>query len=67
MLFLNMAWWGILLTSIGCLIGAFLLVFGIIAIYLIIRGKKFNKKNASCVEETNQVKPREKQLDETIE
>lgn len=41
---LSMAWWGILLTVIGSIIGLFLLVLGVIAIYLIIRGERFNKK-----------------------
>ena len=65
-MFLNMAWWGILLTTVGSIIAAFLLVWAIIAVYLIIRGKRFNSKNASCVEEENSVKPRES-LDKTIE
>lgn len=61
-----MAWWGILLTVVGSIIGAFLLVWGIIAIYLIIRGERFNKKNKSCVEEENTVQQRESK-NETIE
>ena len=63
---LSMAWWGILLTVIGSIIGLFLLVLGVIAIYLIIRGERFNKKNKSCVEDVNTVKPRESK-NETIE
>lgn len=63
---LAMAWWGILLTVVGSIIGAFLLVWGIIAVYLIIRGERFNKKNKSCVEEENTVQPRESK-NETIE
>jgi len=63
---LSMAWWGILLTVIGSIIGLFLLVLGVIAIYLIIRGERFNKKNKSCVEDINTVQPRESK-NETIE
>ncbi len=68
--FLNMAWWAICLTVVGSILGAFILVWGIIASYLIIRGKRFNKKNESCLEEKNTVKPRpqpKEDLDETIE
>lgn len=61
-----MAWWGIVLTVLGAIIGSFLLVWGVISIYLIIKGERFNKKNKSCVEEENSVKPRESK-NETIE
>lgn len=69
-LFLNMAWWAISLIVVGGIFGAFILVWGAIALYLIIRGKRFNRKNESCVMEKNSVKPRQDQepeLDETIE
>lgn len=63
---LAMAWWGIILTIIGSIIGLFLLVWGVIAVYLIIKGERFNKKNKSCVEDENTVQPRESK-NETIE
>ena len=64
--FLSMAWWGILLTVLGSLVGAFLLVFGIIVLYLIARGKHFNSKNSSSREEENSVSPHETE-EKTIE
>lgn len=68
-MFLNLAWWATTLIVLGSILGAFILVWGSIALYLIIRGKHFNKKNGSCVAEENTVKPRkiEEELDETIE
>ena len=39
---LSMAWWGIVLTSIGSVIGAFLLVWGGVVLYSIIKNKMSN-------------------------
>lgn len=67
MAFLGLAWWAISLIVLGAIFATFFLCYGIIAVYLVIRGKKFNKKNQSCVKENNSVKPREEIKEETIE
>lgn len=41
---LSMAWWGIVLTSIGSVIGAFLLVWGGVVLYSIIKNKMSKRK-----------------------
>ena len=66
MLFLGLAWWAISLIVIASIFATFFIVYGLIALYLICKGKKFNQQNQSCVKEENSVKPRETQ-EETIE
>lgn len=51
-------WWETALIAVGALFGVTLLVFMSLIIYLIVKGKLFNKKNESCVESVNEVKPR---------
>lgn len=41
---LSMAWWGIVLTSIGSVIGAFLLAWGGVVLYSIIKNKISKRK-----------------------
>lgn len=65
--FLGLAWWAITLIVLAAIFATFFLCYGLIAIYLIIRGKKFNSKNQSCIKEENSVKPREETKEETIE
>lgn len=65
--FLGLAWWAITLIVLAAILATFFLCYGLIAIYLVIKGKKFNKLNQSCVKEENSVKPREETKEETIE
>ena len=64
--FLGLAWWAITLIVLAAIVATFFLCYGIIAIFLIIKGKKFNRENQSCIKEENSVKPRETE-EETIE
>ena len=41
---LSMAWWGIVLTSIGSVVGAFLLAWGGVVLYSIIKNKISKRK-----------------------
>ena len=41
---LSMAWWGIVLTSIGGVVGAFLLAWGGVVLYSIIKNKVSKRK-----------------------
>ena len=43
--FLSMAWWGIVLTSIGSVVGAFLIAWGATVLYSIIKNKISKRKS----------------------
>ena len=45
---LSMAWWGIVLTSIGGVVGAFLLAWGGVVLYSIIKNKIVKKRGGDA-------------------